>query len=96
MSATLGVSPAMRTSRTRMSAPGAKLPMPRLQNGRLPLPDMGQQRGERLGVEADVTCEGDRLQPELGGAAAGVGMDVGRLVRLMAVEMELRTFSDWG
>lgn len=68
----LSVASSKRTSRTRSSAPGAKMPMPCLQEGRLPLPDVAVQRGQLLGGGADVTREGDRMQPELGGAGAGV------------------------
>ena len=41
-----------------------------------------------LGREAEVPCEADRLQPELGRQIVPVNMDMRRLIGFMAIEVE--------
>ena len=76
------------TSVTRSSAVSAKMPMPSLQKFRLMLNYQFLKPPQFLGRETKIPCEADRLQPKLGRQIVPVNMDMRRLIRFMAVEVE--------
>src|SRR5438105_8852981 len=86
--ATLKVSFVNFTSMTRSSAVSAKMPMPGLQECYLMLNYQFLKPPQLLGREAEVPCEADRLQPELGRQVVPVNMDMRRLIGFMAIDVE--------
>jgi hypothetical protein len=88
LSPTLKVSFVNFTSVTRSSAVSAKMPMPSLQECCLMLNRQFLKPPQLLGREAEVPRETDRPQPELSRQIVPIDMDVRRLIRFMAVEIE--------
>src|SRR5438876_325572 len=86
--ATLNVSFVTFTSATRSSAASAKMPMPSLQECRLMLHHPLLKPPQLFGREAEVPCEADRLQPELGRQIVPIDMDMRRLLGFMVVEVK--------
>jgi hypothetical protein len=56
------------------------------------MPDEPQYAREFVRAEAQVARQRDRLQPHLGRCFAAVDVDVRRLVRLVALEVEAEAF----
>src|SRR5260370_5655058 len=88
---TLKVSFVNLTAVTRSSAVSAKMPMPSLQQCHLMLNHHFLKPTQRLGREAKVPCEADRLQPELGRQIVLINVDMWRFVWLLVVAVEART-----
>src|SRR5438105_11639742 len=76
------------TSVTRSSAAGAKMPMPSLQECRLMFGHQFLNPPQLLGGEPHIPSQRDRLQPKFGRQVVPIHVDVGRLVRFVAVKIK--------
>jgi hypothetical protein len=76
------------TPTTRSSTVGAKIPMPGLQECHLMFDHETLNTKQCFGRETEVSCEPDWLQPKLRRHIISIDMDVRRLIRFMAVEIE--------
>eukprot|EP01012_Entosiphon_sulcatum_P044101 TRINITY_DN58630_c0_g1_i1.p1 TRINITY_DN58630_c0_g1~~TRINITY_DN58630_c0_g1_i1.p1 ORF type:complete len:121 (+),score=0.27 TRINITY_DN58630_c0_g1_i1:129-491(+) len=82
------VSTVTATPRTRMSFASAEMLMPCPQQGFPMIFDHGDDLGQCPSVKSDIARQRHIFQPYLGRRACLVDMDMGRLVRLVAVEIE--------